>query len=200
MKKIITVFVAATLPASSLEHTSPEPCVISVHKTEAGAELVWAGHAGHTYFVHMSPSLQNWVLASELRHGAGSHTYFFPTTEDKFFFRVRMTNIPTNHPGLADFDGDGIGNQAELDATPQTDPLSADSDRDGVPDGAGDSDGNGLGDGWEIAHFGSTGQSPTADPDGDGFSNLDEYLMGGHPVRTYTTAPPDGAVNVYQPN
>ena len=38
-----------------------------------------------------------------------------------------------------------------------------------------DADGDGLADWWELFYFGSTNASPTADDDGDGASNLDEF-------------------------
>ena len=41
-----------------------------------------------------------------------------------------------------------------------------------------DSDGNGLPDWWEMAYFGHIGVDPAADADGDGFTNLQEYLIG----------------------
>lgn len=42
--------------------------------------------------------------------------------------------------------------------------------------GGTDSDHNGLPDAWEYLHFGHIGVNPNADPDGDGVSNLQEYL------------------------
>ena len=42
-------------------------------------------------------------------------------------------------------------------------------------------DNNGLPDAWEIVHFGVAGQSPEADPDSDGLSNLQEYMAGTDP-------------------
>ena len=44
-----------------------------------------------------------------------------------------------------------------------------------------DSDNNGLPDFWERINFGHLGVDPNADPDGDGFSNLQEYQMGTNP-------------------
>ncbi|MES2308418.1 MAG: hypothetical protein V4507_06115, partial [Verrucomicrobiota bacterium] len=44
-----------------------------------------------------------------------------------------------------------------------------------------DSDGNGLSDTWEMANFGHLGNSPTADPDGDGLTNLQESIRGTNP-------------------
>lgn len=42
-------------------------------------------------------------------------------------------------------------------------------------------DTNGLPDAWEILYFGIAGQDPNADPDGDGRTNLQEYLLGTNP-------------------
>ena len=48
-----------------------------------------------------------------------------------------------------------------------------------------DTNGDGLPDTWQIQYFGSIGSpqaTPGADPDGDGFSNLQEYLAGTDPT------------------
>ncbi len=49
-----------------------------------------------------------------------------------------------------------------------------------IPAGS-DADGDGLLDAWETQHFGTTGASASADPDGDGTTNLMEYLAGTDP-------------------
>lgn len=46
----------------------------------------------------------------------------------------------------------------------------------------GDADGNGLPDAWEQQYFGHIGVSPTADPDGDGATNAQEYAAATDPV------------------
>jgi hypothetical protein len=48
-----------------------------------------------------------------------------------------------------------------------------------------DADGDGLPDAWEIQYFGSISDpraTPNADPDGDGFTNLQEYYAGTDPL------------------
>jgi hypothetical protein len=45
-----------------------------------------------------------------------------------------------------------------------------------------DSDRDGLPDAWETFHFGSLEMSPNNDSDGDGLTNLDEYLAGTNPT------------------
>jgi hypothetical protein len=49
-----------------------------------------------------------------------------------------------------------------------------------IPAGS-DADANGLPDAWETQHFGATGASASGDADGDGTSNLMEYLAGTDP-------------------
>jgi len=50
-----------------------------------------------------------------------------------------------------------------------------------------DSDGDGLPDAWEMQYFHSLVQGATNDPDGDGFSNLQEYLAGSNPTNSLST-------------
>lgn len=45
-----------------------------------------------------------------------------------------------------------------------------------------DSNSNGLPDAWELTYFGTLGVNPNADSDGDGMSNLQEYLAGTNPT------------------
>lgn len=50
-----------------------------------------------------------------------------------------------------------------------------------------DADLNHLPDDWETAHFDNTGQQTGADPDGDGLSNLEEWIAGSDPVSGSST-------------
>jgi len=45
-----------------------------------------------------------------------------------------------------------------------------------------DTDGDGMPDAWERAHFGELGRDGTGDYDGDGITDLDEYLLGSDPT------------------
>ncbi len=74
-----------------------------------------------------------------------------------------------------------------------TDPLKRDSDTDGLTDGEEilvynteplilDSDGDGMPDGWEVRmEFNPLINDAKADPDNDGFTNLQEYQVGTNP-------------------
>jgi hypothetical protein len=56
-----------------------------------------------------------------------------------------------------------------------------------------DSDGNGLDDAWEMLYFGQLGNNPSADPDNDGLTNLQEYQLGTDPKKaTYTITATSG--------
>ena len=48
----------------------------------------------------------------------------------------------------------------------------------------GDSDGDGLPDGWEMVYFGDLTHSAAEDPDGDGLNNLAEYQNGTDPTKS----------------
>lgn len=61
-----------------------------------------------------------------------------------------------------------------------------------LPSGTGeDTDGNLLGDEWEKAFFGDTGNNPWADINNDGYSNLQKYIAGKDPFLfpSYSTVP-----------
>jgi hypothetical protein len=45
-----------------------------------------------------------------------------------------------------------------------------------------DSDGDGLPDDWEMTHFGDLDETPDADPDGDGYTNAEEFAAGTDPA------------------
>jgi hypothetical protein len=53
-----------------------------------------------------------------------------------------------------------------------------------------DSDGQGLPDWWQMKYFGHLGVDPWLDSDFDGWSNMDEYILGKNPTAFDTPPPP----------
>jgi len=104
---------------------------------------------------------------------------------------------------MIDYDEDGLVLEDELEY--DTDPHSPDTDDDGLDDGEEvntygtdpndeDSDGDGLPDGWEVDNElnpnDDTGENGAdGDPDGDNYTNLDEYEGGSDP-QDETSVPP----------
>ena len=102
-------------------------------------------------------------------------------------------NVHGTDPNVADSDGDGLGDREEVQVY-GTNPNASDSDGDGLSDAEEievhhtnpnhpDSDGDGLTDAFELAHGfdPNAGGDGTADPDGDGLSNLGEQTHGTDP-------------------
>lgn len=95
-------------------------------------------------------------------------------------------------PKKKDTDGDGLEDGEEA-STPGISPTDPDSDDDGLLDGAelndygtlpdeADTDGDWMTDGWEVRHgLDPLHDDADEDADGDGSSNLDEFLGGSDP-------------------
>jgi hypothetical protein len=138
-----------------------------------GQFICWHGKAGRTYFVQVSSDaepLQKWTWAPMIETGNNqdiSHEVF--GTAPRGFFRLKYTDDPIPEgqtPEDTDFDFDYLTNWEEI-SIHHTDPLMWDSD------------GDGLGDYWEISNnldpndaTGPNGAS--GDPDSDGLSNIEE--------------------------
>lgn len=60
---------------------------------------------------------------------------------------------------------------------------------------ADDTDGDGMLDAWEIQYFGNLNQTASGDFDGDGVSNLDEYIRGLNPTKGIVSAL-EGLINL----
>lgn len=167
--------------------------------------LRWHGHAGRTYFVQISDPndhLKSWTWAPIIETGNDEDiSYEVDGTSDKGFFRLWFTDQPTTNPDDDDFDNDGLTNWDEINLH-QTNPLKADTDGDGMPDG------------WEVFNY----LDPLGiwdalwDFDDDGLSNLEEFQNGTNPFNSDTdgdgtsdgdetaqgTDPTDGADFVFQ--
>jgi len=179
-------FVSAEPPGidQSLEFVTPP----------TGAMFIrWHGKPGRSYFVQVSDPanhLNTWHFATIIEAGNDHDiSYQVDGTADKGFLRLKYTD---QVPGLgetldtADFDGDGISNWYEINIY-HTDPLNPDTDGDGIPDG------------WEIAH----GLNPNNSSDaatifpGSNLTNLQAFNAGvqANPNATPTDKDGDGVAN-----
>lgn len=170
MKKLLTILVgilSGTLPASAV--IIPQ-LSYSVDPTTSTHSLEWHGEAGHTYFIQHSLDLVVWTTLPVIETGNNLPlSWSMQLAVPRTFFRVLASDLPTNgDPESADFDGDGLSNLLEV--TLGSNPISIDSDRDGMPDW------------WEYQHgFSLTQPGGSGNADGDALSDLAEYLVGADP-------------------
>jgi hypothetical protein len=105
--------------------------------------------------------------------GRAGRTYLIMTSDDMIHWNY-VPIIEVGADQTIEWGFTSTGNKFFLKlrhtATPDGDPYNVDLN------------GNGMADNWELQYFGAFGQSASADPDGDGRSNLTEYLMGTNPT------------------
>lgn len=167
MKRFLIVWLAALALSSwvnAQSATDPNEGTRLTQNSSSGTWIFsWYGHSGQTYFIQQSDDLIHWIYFPEIKSGTGALIQYGATSSaDRFFLRLRYTDIATSDPANADFDQDGISNLMELQHG--TDPLSASSNGSAVPDG------------WAASY----GLEPTADATLDGSNN--------HLVYTYDNA------------
>jgi|GEM_PF-2309186 len=136
---------AAALSASALQ---ADPQHLEIEAGSPGEYVVsWDGVAGRTYFIQYAMTLADptdWSYFPVIESGAGSEIeWVFAPTEPELYLRLVYTDVVVGNPGLADFDGDGVSTQDELDKL-NTDPFKWDTDGNGIDDGSEDFDGDGL--------------------------------------------------------
>jgi flagellar hook assembly protein FlgD len=84
----------------------------------------------------------------------------------------------TSDPNEKDIDGNPRIQLGRVDMGVHESPVvSPDTDADGLPDD------------WELRYWGNLGHGPAEDPDGDGISNLGEYLFGRSPIAANSDSP-----------
>jgi hypothetical protein len=155
---------------------APLPAVVTpeIDYTVNGAtnthNLSWYGTAAHTYFIQHSLDLVVWTTVPVIEEGNNAPlSWSMQLATARTFFRVLASDLPTNgDPETADFDGDGLNNLLEV--TIGSNPISLDSDKDGMPDA------------WEYQYgFSLTVPGGAGNADGDALSELAEFLVGGNP-------------------
>ena len=173
------VSVPLAIALCAMSRANVAPANVHVVVMEQGQVLCWDGQPGHTYFVQTSdpnevPSdtlLQSWLwMPDTIDLGSGVEiSHQIETTADKAFFRIWDTDKQPPEgvtPEDWDADGDGLSNNAEI-KDQQSNPLISDTDGDGLPDG------------WEVAH----GLDPLFDDAGGLFqggpvTNLQAFAAG----------------------
>lgn len=168
-----------------------EPPLIGLSWQQGNCELSWTPQPQSANFLQISDNLLDWRYHSlTLPGGSPMRTLDFPHipgTSGSRFFRAVASPYLGNDPDSEDFDADGLSTREEL-LIFGTDPLLRDSDGNGVPDGGGDSDLDGLPDAVEI-RAGLDIHNPTdasSDLDHDGIPNLAESSSGTDPANPDT--------------
>ncbi len=179
---------------------TPLPVIASADTTRTvltGSPVTLVAQATDANAVDRTASLQ-WTDLTQAASGTGGSFGFTPTVLGRHQVRAELSDAGLvsrleftvdviSNPAL-DSDLDGLTYSSEL--TLGTDPGEADSDEDGLADGAevnihltnptlADTDGDGIPDGVEIAAGINPGVNDAAgDRDGDGASNGVEYAAG----------------------
>lgn len=173
--------------AFSIGSTAAEPLGQQFTFTSAGGttwDIDWTGVSGRTYFIQWSLDLETWAYAPVVE-------FETPATPvgtdaqgvDKYFVRLRYVDADwvnsLQEARDADFDGDGIPNWFEVEEL-FSDPLDPESN-------GGDSDLDGLADGWELFFFGNlTTADPNAIGQPDGLTNKEKSDLGLDPDIDYS--------------
>lgn len=199
----LAAFAASAVLSQTALTKEANPQLSLVRTSPTQFTFDWTGEAGWTYFVQTSTDgMMTWDYVPEVEHGTTHDAYPFITEAggglaSKFFVRLQLSNYPVANAAqalLADFDGDGLSNRAELKHSLQTSPLDWDSDMDG------------LNDGWEVNHgynpktIEAGSKAPSSDSDSDGYTNLIESLIGLNPSKGIEVASGNSSsLKVYLP-
>lgn len=164
---------------------APQPQPSFTEVAPGAWKLDWIGVAGRTYFIQTSFDLVTWSYQPVMAFGDGTWTTPLGSSSPKYFVRLIYADegwVGTLQEARdADFDNDGIPNYYEVESV-GSDPFDKNS-------AGGDSDSDGLPDGWEMFHFHGLN---IADPDEalqpDGLTNKDKADLGLNPNTDYSAA------------
>lgn len=111
------LFLSAAAPAQTAADSN-EGLRMTMNADDGSAALTWWGVASRTYFILNTTDLVEWSYLPVIEKGAGAPIkYGFAVTgaPPALFFRLLGTDQPAPDPLLADADADGIPNGWELE-------------------------------------------------------------------------------------
>lgn len=166
-------------------------------------EAQWPTVTGNTYFLETSTDMINWTYLPYVNLGTGGLLTqpFSSVSHDRKFLKVKSTDVPTTTANLGDPDFDGLSNYWELTHT-NSDPLSLDTDNDGMNDWGEWFIGTSSNDDGTI----DINNGPLGDKNGNGINNWTEYIASfdtdndGIPNALDNDVDGDGVDNGYDPD
>jgi len=186
----------ALAASAHADEPAPQPQVSFTAGTSGTWNADWAGVTRRTYFFQWSQDLVTWHYAPLVEFDSGAKSYGVQTQNvEKFFVRLQYANADwvntLQQAKDADYDGDGIPNLFEVE-TVDSNPLDKTS-------AGGNSDDDGLPDGWERYYFGGTNiANPAASLQPDGLTNKEKADLGLNPNLDYSaTGAPQKANYTY---
>ncbi len=184
----VTVLISVTNPLFG--DPAPQPQISFTEGASGTWNADWSGVYGRTYFFQCSQDLAGWSYAPLMEFGTGVKSAGIETENaPKLFVRLHYVDDPAvtslSQARQADFDNDGIPNYYEVENL-TTNPLDKFS-------AGGDSDLDGLPDGWEKYHFGNLSKNGFQNSDGDNYNNFEELALRTDPkVSNSTLVDTDG--------
>ncbi|MCM2273914.1 MAG: hypothetical protein NDI75_03820 [Candidatus Didemnitutus sp.] len=161
----------------------------------------WRSQPDCHYLVQVSTDLQNWAFLAAYNPSGTGEIFVIHLPEEAaptLFIRLIRFSPLDETDSSEDVDGNDLPDPWERyywDVTGQDPNADPDNDdlnnreefRHGTNPLLGDTDDDGMPDGWEVAHGLNPKSSSDAveDPDGDGLTNLQEYVAGSSPQDYY---------------
>ncbi len=156
--KFQTTATCLLLASGSITADALEEQMTFIQWTGGTFKSEWPGVAQRTYFYQWTTDLVTWHYAPFMAFGTGGHEYFMDASPQKLFVRLFTVDFPEitslAEAEGANFDGDSYNNHFELTVL-STSPWLADTDSNGIMDGAESVDGDAVPDAWELFYFGN---------------------------------------------